>query len=307
MAVTDISLNLIRAFDAAARHASFTEAAKELFVTQAAVSHQIKALEDWLGKRLFHRTSRGLVLTDEGLMLAPTVADALARIELGLDRMRGGAVRDVLTVGVVGTFAAGFLLRHLPDFRRRFPHVELRLLTNNNKPDPSTDSLDLSIRFGDGAWRSVEAVRVMDAPMAPLCAPHIAETLAHPRDLARWPLLRSYRAQDWPAWFAAVGVEPVTARGAQFDTSTIMVQAALIGEGVALAPPAMFEPERADGRLVQPFACEVDVGAYWLTRPLARPERAAGRAFTQWLLEWAGTCLFSPLQGRDTKVCELAR
>lgn len=287
MAVTEISLNLIRAFDAAARHASFTEAAKELFVTQAAVSHQIKALEAWLGKRLFHRTSRGLVLTDEGLMLAPTVADALAGIEQGLDRLRGGAVREVLTVGVVGTFAAGFLLRHVADFRRCHPHVELRLATNNNKPDPSTDSLDLSIRFGDGAWRSVEAVRVMAAPMTPLCAPHMAQALEHPRDLARWPLLRSYRAQDWPAWFAAVGIDPVAARGAQFDTSTIMVQAALMGEGVALAPSAMFEPELADGRLVQPFACEVDVGAYWLTRPLARAERAAERAFADWLLERA--------------------
>ena len=260
MAITEISLNLLRAFDAAARQASFTEAAKELFVTQAAVSHQIKALEAWLGKTLFHRTSRGLVLTDEGLLLAPTVADALARIEQGIDLVRGGVARELLTVGVVGTFAAGHLMRRLPDFRRRFPHIELRLLTNNNKPDPSTDSLDLSIRFGDGAWRSVEAVRVMDAPMTPLCAPAIADTLHHPADLARWPLLRSYRAQDWPAWFAAAGTPPVAARGAQFDTSIIMVQAALLGEGIALAPAAMFEPELADGRLVQPFACEVEFG-----------------------------------------------
>src|SRR3546814_5418125 len=106
------------------------------------------------------------MLTDEGLLLAPTVADALARIEQGIDLLRGGVARELLTVGVVGTFAVGFLMRHLPDFRRRFPHIELRLLTNNNKPDASTDSLDLSIRFGDGAWRSVEAVRVMAAPMA---------------------------------------------------------------------------------------------------------------------------------------------
>lgn len=287
MAVTEISLNLLRAFDAAARQASFTEAAKELFVTQAAVSHQIKALENWLGKSLFHRTSRGLVLTDEGLLLAPTVADALTRIEEGIDRVRHGVAREVLTVGVVGTFAVGFLMRHLPDFRRRYPHIELRLLTNNNKPDASTDSLDLSIRFGDGAWRSVEAVRLMEAPMTPLCTPQIAATLQHPADLARWPLLRSYRAQDWPAWFAAAGATPVAARGAQFDTSTIMVQAALLGEGVALAPPAMFEAELADGRLAQSFAAEVDVGAYWLTRPLARVEREVERVFARWLVERA--------------------
>src|SRR3546814_6273542 len=102
MAIAEISLNLLRAFDAAARLGSFTEAAKDLFVTQAAVSHQVKALEGWLGKSLFHRTSRGLVLTDEGLLLAPTVADALARIGQGIDLLRGGVARELLTVGEIG-------------------------------------------------------------------------------------------------------------------------------------------------------------------------------------------------------------
>src|SRR3546814_18723039 len=120
------------------------------------------------------------MLTDEGLLLAPTVADALARIEQGIDLLRGGVARELLTVGVVGTFAVGFLMRHLPDFRRRFPHIELRLLTNNNKPDASTDSLDLSIRFSYGAWRSVEEMPVMAPPTAPLCLPPTAQTPTHP-------------------------------------------------------------------------------------------------------------------------------
>src|SRR3546814_13982548 len=112
MAITEISLNLLRAFDAAARLGSFTEAAKDLFVTQAAVSHQVKALESWLGKSLFHRTSRGLMLTEEGLLLAPTVADALARIEQGTALLRGGVARRFLTVGAVGPFAGGVLPRN---------------------------------------------------------------------------------------------------------------------------------------------------------------------------------------------------
>src|SRR3546814_13737804 len=107
MAITEISLNLLRAFDAAARLGSFTEAAKDLFVTQAAVSHQVKALESWLGKSLFHRTSRGLMLTDEGLLLAPTVADALARIEQGIALLRGRVARELLTVGVAIGRASG--------------------------------------------------------------------------------------------------------------------------------------------------------------------------------------------------------
>lgn len=289
MAITEISLNLLRAFDAAARHGSFTEAAKELYVTQAAVSHQVKALETYVGKSLFLRSSRGLLLTDEGQLLAPSIADALERMGAGIERVRDGFSRERLTLGVVGTFAVGFLLRHVADFRRRYPHVDLRILTNNNKPDPSMDSLDLSIRFGDGAWRSVEAVRLLAAPMAPLCSAAVAATLSHPGDLARHVLLRSYRAQDWPAWFEAAGAANVPARGAQFDSSAIMVQAALMGEGIALAPPVMFEEELAAGRLVQPFAAEVDVGAYWITRPLARPERDAERLFREWILTSAAT------------------
>lgn len=126
MPLTSISLNTLRAFDASARHLNFTRAADELCVTQAAVSHQVKALEDYVGKALFRRTARGLVLTDEGSLLAPTVDDAFQRIERVLQSFRQGRPQEVLTVGVVGTFAVGFLMPRLADFRARFPHIELR-------------------------------------------------------------------------------------------------------------------------------------------------------------------------------------
>ena len=284
MPLSSLSLNTLRAFDAAARHLNFTRAADELCVTQAAVSHQVKALEAQIGRALFRRTARGLVLTDEGASLAPTVADSFARLERQIDAMRQGGPREILTVGVVGTFAIGFLLERLADFRARHPRTELRVLTHNNKVDLSAESLDFAVRFGDGAWRSVEADHLMAAPLSPLCAPQALEQLHQPNDLCKLPLLRSYRPYDWTTWLQAAGVSGITPRGPMFDASAIMVQAAMLGEGVALAPPSMFQRELRQGRLAQPFDLEVDVGGYWLTRLLSKELSPAMLAFRGWLL-----------------------
>ncbi|MET0518673.1 MAG: LysR family transcriptional regulator [Burkholderiaceae bacterium] len=284
MPLSGLSLNALRAFEAAARHLNLTRAAEELCVTQAAVSHQVKALEAQLGRALFRRTARGLLLTDEGALLAPVVQDAFGRIERALDAIREDGPAEVLTVGVVGTFAIGFLLERLARFRALHPRIELRLSTHNNKVDLASESLDFAIRFGDGAWRSVEAERLMAAPLAPLCAPQLARRLQRPEDLARFTLLRSYRDQDWPDWLRAAGVTSLLPRGPVFDASALMVQAALRGEGVALAPPAMFARELDEGRLVQPFPLALDLGAYWLTRLISRTPGAAMLAFRAWLL-----------------------
>ena len=285
--LSELSLNPLRAFEAAARHLSFTRAAEELFVTQAAVSHQVKALETHLGVALFRRTTRGLVLTDEGAALAPTVEDAFGRIERVMSQLSGGAPREVLTVGVVGTFAVGFLIERLADFRKAHPFVDLRLLTNNNKVDLWTESLDFAIRFGAGAWHGTQADLLLRAPITALCSPATAAQLRHPADLEKCSLLRSYRAQDWPAWLAAAGAPNISARGPVFDASTLMVQAAILGEGVALAPACMFQRELNLGVLVQPFPIEVDAGAYWLTRLISKPPTRAMQAFQDWL---SGAC-----------------
>ena len=277
-------LNALRAFEAAARHLSFTRAAEELCVTQAAISHQVKGLEERLGAALFRRSHRGLVLTDEGLALAPALWDAFGRIDTVLERFEAGGVKEVLTVSAVGTFAVGALLKELPAFRVAHPFVDLRLLTNNNKVDLAAEGLDYAIRFGDGAWNGTEADRIASAPLAPLCAPALLDLLRDPADLARVPLLRSYRAQDWPAWFEAAGTPPVAARGPLFDSSLIMAQAAMLGEGVALAPVSMFRRELDSGHLVQPFVATADVGAYWLTRLKSKAPTGAMLSFRDWLL-----------------------
>ncbi len=279
-----VSLNALKAFESAARHLSFTLAADELSVTPAAISHQVKSLEDRLGARLFRRTSKGLVITDEGLALVPTLSDAFSRLGHLLEQFEHGHRREVLTVSAVGTFAMGWLLPRLRDFEDRHPFVDLRLLTNNNRVDVAGESLDFAIRFGDGAWHGLQAERLLEAPLSPLCSPATAARLQRPDDLKDVPLLRSYRPQDWPAWFDAAGMVPVPLRGPVFDASALMVQAAVDGHGVALAPPCMFERDIDDGRLVQPFPILADTGAYWLVMLKSRPVTPAMTAFRTWLL-----------------------
>jgi LysR family transcriptional regulator of beta-lactamase len=279
-----VSLNALKAFESAARHLSFTLAAEELSVTPAAISHQVKSLEERLGVRLFRRTSKGLLITDEGLALVPTLSDTFTRLGRMLEQFERGHRREVLTVSVVGTFAVGWLLPKLEDFEQLYPFVDLRLLTNNNRVDVAGERLDFAIRFGDGAWHGVQAEHLMDAPLSPMCSPTVAEGLRTPEDLRRVPLLRSYRPQDWAAWFDAAGVAPIPARGPMFDASALMAQAAIDGYGVALVPACMFERDRDSGRLVQPFPVSVNTGAYWLTALKSRPVTPAMAAFKRWLL-----------------------
>jgi len=278
-----VSLNGLRAFESAARHLSFTSAARELGVTQGAVSHQVKALEDRLGAKLFRRTPRGLTVTDEGLALFPTLNDAFERMARLLGQFGHGQRREVLTISVVGTFALGWLLPRIARFEQLHPFVDLRLMTNNNRVDVAGESLDGAIRFGDGAWHGLDATHVMDAALSPLCAPSLAARLGEGGDLHRTTLLRSYRGQDWLAWLDAAGLRNFTLRGPMFDSSALMAQAAMRGHGVAILPLAMFADELQRQWLVQPFPLSVRTGAYWLVRLKSRAPGPAMTAFRDWL------------------------
>jgi LysR family transcriptional regulator of beta-lactamase len=280
-----LPLNALRAFEAAARHLNFTRAAIELCVSQGAVSHQVAQLERRLGTRLFHRLPRGLALTDDGHALVPVLAETFDRIGATLDGYADGRFRHPLHVGVVGTFATGWLIARIDDFDATHPHIDLRLAINNNRVDLAGEGLDYAIRFGDGAWHGTAAEPVLDAPLTPLCAPSVAARLSSPADLARERLLRSYRPSEWGLWFAAAGAATPPLRGPMFDSSALMAGAAAAGLGVALAPRAMCLRDLASERLVQPFAIEVDAGRYWLTRLLSRKEGPAMQAFRRWLLD----------------------
>lgn len=279
-----LPLNALRAFEASARHLNFTRAGLELCVSQGAVSHQVAELERRLGTRLFHRLPRGLALTDEGHALVPVVSEAFDRVAATLDQYADGRFREVLKVGVVGTFATGWLLPRLDRFARAHPSIDLRIATNNNRVDLAGEALDYAIRFGDGAWHGTHAEPLLAAPMTPLCAPVIAARLRAPADLVSERLLRSYRADEWAQWFGAAGVGVPVLRGPVFDSSALMASAAAAGQGVALAPPSMFARELAAELLVQPFGVGIDAGRYWLTRLMSRTESDAMQRFRAWLL-----------------------
>lgn len=303
MEVSRLPLNALRAFEASARLGSFTRAGLELRVTQTAIGHQVKALEETLGIALFTRLQRGVALTDEGHALLPVLTDTFRRMSATLSQFEEGNFREILTVGVVGTFAIGWLLPRLKTFREQHPHVDLRLKTNNNRADILQDGLDFFIRFGDGAWHGTDAIHLMDAPLSPVCTPQIATGLRRPADLAQQELLRSYRVDEWLLWLKAAGVEPPALRGWMFDSSRALVEAAAQGAGVALVPVAMFAREIAERRVVQPFDILVPAGSYWLTHLKSRTPTPAMSAFRTWLTgEMAAAAASnSPKRGKRAK------
>ena len=285
-----LPLNGLRAFEASARHLSFTRAAIELCVTQAAVSQQVKGLEKRLGVSLFQRLPRGLKITAEGEALLPTVTSSFDQMATTLDRIEAGQVRELLFLGVVGTFAVGWLLPRLKAFQKQHPFIDVRVSTNNNRVDMAAEGLDFAIRFGQGSWHGTDAFRLFEAPLSPLCTPKLAETLKTPADLMEATLLRSYRADEWSNWFAAAGVTPAAQvnAGIVFDTSLGMMEAALQGLGVALAPPSMFSRHLASGAIIQPFPVTISLGSYWLTRLQSKPQTPAMQAFSDWMFERIG-------------------
>ncbi len=282
-----LPLNALRAFEVSARHLSFTRAAAELHVTQTAVSQHVKNLEERLQVPLFRRLPRGLALTDEGMALLPVLAQSFERIGQLLDQFGDGRAREALTVGVVGTFAVGWLIPRLRDFQQLHPFVDFRLFTHNNRVDMAGEGLDYAIRFGDGAWHGTEAQALLAAPLSPMCTPALGAALHTPADLGRQMLLRSYRADEWVDWFAAAATPCPMLRGAVFDSSLTMAEAAAQGAGIALLPVRMFARELQQGRLVRPFETEISNGRYWLTRLKSRPVTPAMQAFNAWLVQAA--------------------
>jgi len=225
------------------------------------------------------------MITEEGLALLPVLRESFDRMADMLERFEGGQLREVLKIGAVGTLAVGWLLPRLADFRTRFPYIDLRLSTNNNRVDIAAEGLDYTIRFGNGAWHDIEAEALFEAPLSVLCIPPIARQLKTPEDVAGQTLLRSYRSDEWPSWFEEAGLSAPPILGMVFDSSVLMVEAAMQGAGVALAPPLMFSRQLASGEIEQPFPIYISKGSYWLTRLKSRPVTPAMENFRRWLQE----------------------
>ena len=283
----------LRSFEAGARHLSFTRAARELNVTQAAISHQVKALETDLGVRLFHRLTRRLALTDGGGALYAVVGDAFERIAATADRLRVPGSGGTLTVSLGPYIAAAWLSPRIGRFWRRHPNIELHLHHTIEPVDFRNSAIDLAIDWGGGGdWPGLSAELLLRVRATPVCSPALLDgphPLCTPRDLAHQTLLHEAGHQGWSLWLAAAGVGDVDSRaGPVIDDHNVLLHAAMDGQGVALGEASFVADDVAAGRLARPFALAVDIdAAYYIVYPPAALERPRVRAFRDWLLEEA--------------------
>lgn len=284
-------LNAVRAFEAAARLGSFTCAAQELGTTQAAVSYQIKVLEERVGEPLFLRRPRQVVLTEVGRTLAPAVSAAFETLAGAFAALRDDA-DGLLTISAVHTLASNWLVPRLGAFQLAHPAIAVRLDTSSRMVDFAREEVDVGLRIGAGEWPGLQAHLLLRSRFTPLCSPSLIERLgdATPGDLTRMPLLDTGDPW-WPAWFKLAGVpapEPKTRGGLSLDHQQIVGMAAMAGQGVAIMNPALFAEDLRAGRLVQPFdLVGTDPMSYWLVYPAARRNIGKIRAFRDWLLAQA--------------------
>ena len=282
-------LNALRAYEAAARHLSFTKAAQELNVTQAAISHQVKALEERLGVTLFRRMNRALLLTDEGQSYLPAVREAFDMIDAATARLLAHERTGALVVSCMPSFGAAWLVRRLGHFRAAHPDIDVRLDPSVPLVDFGREDVDIAIRYGSGDWPGLAVDRLMTEDVVPVCSPEVLageHPLDTPDDLRHHTLLHDEGQADWRNWLLAAGVEGVDpSRGVTYTDSSMVVQAAVAGQGVALARSALAADDLAAGRLVRAFDIRLPVEyAYYVVYPEAYAERPKVMAFRDWLL-----------------------
>ena len=286
-------LTWLRAFEAAARTRSFTSAAAELHVTQAAISKHVKSLELHLRQPLFLRRPRSLELTKSGEAYLPKVQDALERLAIGTREVFGQRRAKGLTLRCAVSFAATWLATRLPAYLDREPARPIRVLSSVWNDPFDKDAYDLDIRYGRGDWPGFRCHRLTWERITPLCAPGYAG-LAHltrPDDLARHRLLHVLGYQEgWGIWLNAAGARAVDAgQGVQVDTSVTAFAVASAGGGIALGRSSLSEEVRASGRLIAPFALEVPIDeAFYLLEPAEGPQHPDAPGFRDWLVAAAG-------------------
>jgi LysR family glycine cleavage system transcriptional activator len=259
-------LNALRAFEASARHQSFSAAAAELNVTPAAVGQLVRTLEEWLGTPLFLRNSSGrarLVATEAAERALPEIRAGFDRLAVGLDRLKEGSVNGVLTVTVSPAFAAKWLLPRIERFQLEWPDTDVRLDTSLKPVDFIAQRVDIGVRYGAGNWPGLAAEKLMDEEVYPVCSPallHQGHRLKKPGDLAQETLIHDLSMDGhagfptWGAWLRKAGAQNIgTSRGLKVNSSAAVLQAAIEGHGIALARSVMAHDDVAAGRLVRLF------------------------------------------------------
>ncbi len=289
-------LNALRAFEAAARHLSLTRAAEELNVTPAAISHQVKSLEEYLDTPLFKRVNRGLLLTDTGQTLLPGLSEGFDRLAEVVAEVGRHEDRRALTVSVSQSFASKWLIPRLDSFHAAHPEYDLRIDASPRLVDFQREGIDLGIRYGIGGWGELEEIRLFKEEVFPVCSPELQNgehPIRTPRDL-RWHTLLHMDAVfagegwiDWQNWLMAAEVTDIDAtRGPRFSLLSMAVEAAIEGQGVALGRSVLVANDLAKGRLIKPLEGSVPVDfAYFLVYPKKSTNSRKIAAFRDWLLE----------------------
>ena len=291
MAIGLPSLNGLRAFEAAARHLSFTRAATELNVTQTAISHQIRRLETQLGLRLFHRRNRALALTPEAQAYLPAVRAAFEDLREATERLRRRERQSVLTVSTMASLAAKWLLPRVAGFQDANPGIEVRLTASTHLVDFRREEIDMAIRYGHGSWPGVRADWLMSEDIFPVCSPALLQgerALKRPEDLAQHTLIHNTGLrEDWQLWLTAAGLPAAFAqkRGLVFSESFMALQAAIDGLGVALARTPFVEADLREGRLIAPFDLVLpDKAGFYVVAPEETADTPKIKLFRDWLV-----------------------
>jgi LysR family transcriptional regulator, glycine cleavage system transcriptional activator len=286
-------LAAVRVFEAAARHENFTAAARELGMTQAAVSHQIRLIEDHLGQRLFRRERQRVVLTDAARRAASGLAKGLDIIEAAFADMRLDD-EAMLTISTTPTFANSWLAWRIGRFQMRYPDIAVRLLTQETLADFAGDGVDVAVRSGYGSWPDLTSHRVMEQDFTPMCSPKFLAAqkgVIRPEDLLGLPLI-SPHDPSWACWLdqaglAQAGEAPLP--GVRMDSQANEGHAAMAGQGVAMLTPFFWQQDMSEGRLVRLFPQVSSLGmAYWIVYPDHRRRLRKIRRFCEWLLAEVG-------------------
>ena len=283
------ALNALKAFEAAARHESFTRAAEELCVTQGAVSHQVKALEAELGIKLFNRERQRLIITESGRDYLTVLRDAFDRIAVGTERLVQRQTSGVLTVSTSPDFAAKWLVNRLGRFAEAHPGIDLRVSATLHHIDFAREDVDLAVRHGDGSWAGLDVARLSTEQLFAVCSPKLLrgrQRISKPADVLKFPLLHLDDRKDWARWLEAAGVANAElAHGPVLNRASMIIDAAVDGQGIALARTTLAAWDLINGRLVRPLAETLRLSkTYWIVCPKATAALPKIKTFREWLL-----------------------
>lgn len=285
------TIGALRAFESAARHLSFTEAAAELGRTQGAISHQIRELESRLDAKLFQREARGIVLSEAGRTYLPFAKEALARLRAGSAALRPSANDNVLTVSCSPNFASKWLVPRLGAFSAAHPDIDLRISAMPQHVTFEGDGIDLAVRHGDGNWPTLDVTRLCAETLIPVCSPRLlpaADRIERIEDLADFVLIHDQSRGGWAEWLDTIGSNKESfdlERGPIFNETSLAIDAAVAGQGIALARSALASLDLAAGRLMRPVPDEVLADfAYWIVCPKRNAARLNIERFREWLL-----------------------